>query len=478
MKDSILSGKYRLCRTLGQGSSSIVYLAVHQDLQEYRAVKCVRKDCMAYPRFLREAHLLRDLKHPCIPVVYDLAEDEEFSYLIEEYISGDTLQAIVSAQGPLSRAMTIQYGIQICRLVDFLHSDQKNPILHLDLQPKNLLLSKGLLKLVDFGQAASTGQVPVFGKRYGTIGYAAPEQYTDEPLEEQTDIYAIGAVLYYMSVGRVPEKVPVYSEELAGTGLKQVIHKCLEPVKERRYASAKELTAELQMLAKAEHDGIEYQADSFLTIAVTGTKCGIGTTHTALGLVSYLQCCGISGIYEERNSSNAVRQMADWLETGPDENGYIRIKGLTLLPRYGPAIRFHNSTSSHTILDYGADWAAIPLYDADLICLVCGSRWWEQSAVYSAYEVLKEHPNLILLYNHTGRQRILLPSKAKKQQCFQVPYFPNPFKMNPQTASFYQAILSRVLKERKEIDAICCEHSFAAKIKSRLTGQKKRQSVL
>ena len=478
MKDSILSGKYRLCHILGQGRSSIVYLAVHQELQEYRAVKCVRKDCMDYPQFLREAHLLRDLKHPCIPVVYDLAEDEEFSYLIEEYVSGDTLQAVVSTQGPLSLAMTIQYGIQICRLVDFLHSDQKNPILHLDLQPKNLLLSKGVLKLVDFGQAVCAGQASVSNKRYGTVGYAAPEQYTDDPLEERTDIYAIGAVLYYMSAGQAPGKVPVYSDETVSKGLKPVIRRCLEPDRERRYASAKELGADLQKLAKTEHDGIEHQADSFLTIAVTGTKCGIGTTHTAIGLVSYLQCCGIFGIYEEKNSSNAVRQMADWFETDPDENGYVQIKGLTLLPRYGPAFRFQHSTGSHIIMDYGTDWAAIPLHDADMICLVCGSRWWEQSAVYSAYEVLKEHPNLILLYNHTGSQRILLPSRAKKQQCFPMPYFPNPFKLNSQAASFYKTVLNRMLQERRETDVICCEHSFIAKIKSRFTGQKKRRSVL
>lgn len=478
MKDSILSGKYRLCHLLGQGRSSIVYLAVHEELQEYRAVKCVRKDCVDYPQFLKEAHLLRDLRHPCIPVIYDLAEDEEFSYLIEEYISGDTLQAIVSAQGPLSRAMMIQYGIQICRLVYFLHSNQKNPILFLDLQPKNLLLSKGVLKLVDFGQAVSTDQVPVLDRRYGTIGYAAPEQYTDEPLEERTDIYAIGAVLYFMSTGQCPGKVPVYPDEIFRGGLKPIVRRCLEPARENRYPSAKELELELQKLTKTEQDGFEYQADSFLTIAVAGTKAGIGTTHTAIGLSSYLHCCGISGIYEEKNSSNAVRQMADWFEADPDENGYVQIKGLTLLPRYGPAIRFHNNISSHMIQDYGTDWAAIPLHDTDTVCLVCGSRWWEQTAVYSAFEVLKEHPNLILLYNHTGRQRILLPSRAKKQQCFPMPYFPNPFKLNSQAVSFYQTVLSRMPKGREETDVICYEHSFAEKVKNHLFGQKKRQSVL
>ena len=432
---------------------------------------------MDYPRFLKEAHLLRDLRHPCIPVVYDLAEDEAFSYLIEEYIPGDTLQAIVSTQGPLSWAMTIQFGIQICRLIDFLHSNQKNPILFLDLQPKNLLLSKGVLKLVDFGRAVYSDQTPVFGKRYGTAGYAAPEQYTDEPLKVETDIHAIGAVLYFMSAGQCPGSVPVCPEKVFGAGLKRIIYRCLEQDPGQRYSSAKELELELQKLAKAEQDGHEYQADSFLTIAVTGIKGGIGTTHTAIGLVSGLQSCGISGIYEEHNASNAVRRMADWFETEPDENGYVQIKGIRLLPKYGPAIRFPIHFGGHRIQDYGADWAAIPLRDADVVCLVCGSRWWEQSAVYSAFEALKEHPNLVLLYNHTGRQRILLPSQARKQQCFLVPHFPDPFKLNSQAVTFNKAVLSHTLNGREETDVSCCEHSFIEKVKRRLTGQKKRQSV-
>ena len=91
-------------------------------------------------------------------------------------------------------AMIVSVGIQICRLVDYLHSAKPNPILYLDLQPKNLLLCRDIVKMVDFGQAIFLNEVSSIEKRYGTVGYAAPEQYLDEDLDERTDIYAVGDV--------------------------------------------------------------------------------------------------------------------------------------------------------------------------------------------------------------------------------------------------------------------------------------------
>ena len=82
----------------------------------------------------------------------------------------------------------------------------ENPILYLDLQPKNLLVCNGVLRLTDFDHAQYASDAAAFGERYGTIGFAAPEQYTGEPLDCRTDVYAIGALLYFMSRGDAPGK--------------------------------------------------------------------------------------------------------------------------------------------------------------------------------------------------------------------------------------------------------------------------------
>ena len=82
--NTILSGKYLLCRVIGRGRTGVVYLAFHQELEEYRAVKAVAKSSLGYEAFRREALLMKELRHPGIPVIYDIEEDGEYSYLVEE----------------------------------------------------------------------------------------------------------------------------------------------------------------------------------------------------------------------------------------------------------------------------------------------------------------------------------------------------------------------------------------------------------
>ena len=102
---------------------------------------------------MREALLLKELRHPGIPIVYDVEEDSDYSYLIEEFLEGNSVYDLVMSQGYLLQEAAIGYGIQICSLVNYLHLAEKTPILHLDLQPKNLLLCHGRIKLIDFGSA-------------------------------------------------------------------------------------------------------------------------------------------------------------------------------------------------------------------------------------------------------------------------------------------------------------------------------------
>lgn len=119
--DTVLFGKYRLDRVIGKGRTGTVWLAVHLGLEEYRAIKQVSKAAVGYEAFHREALILKSLRHPAIPIVYDLEEDQNFLYLIQEYIKGDSLYALIQNQGVISEAEAVRYGVQICALVEFLH---------------------------------------------------------------------------------------------------------------------------------------------------------------------------------------------------------------------------------------------------------------------------------------------------------------------------------------------------------------------
>ena len=135
-----------------------------------------------YERFKKEALILKRLRHPGIPIVYDLEEEAFQSYLIEEFLEGDSFYDLIREKGHLNQDTVIRYGIQICDLVQYLHSAEQIPILYLDLQPKNLLVCHEQVKLLDFDHADfldGANREPV---RFGTPGYAAPEQSGDMEL--------------------------------------------------------------------------------------------------------------------------------------------------------------------------------------------------------------------------------------------------------------------------------------------------------
>jgi len=209
VEDTILFGKYRIERVIGRGRSGTVFLARHLGLDERRAIKRVPRE---HADSAREAAVLKELRHPGIPIIYDLEEDSNYYYLIEEYLDGESLYALIQREGSLVKAKAVSYGIELCRIIIYLHSFEPNPILYLDLQPRNILICQGALKLIDFDQAVMFSDAKTLRTRYGTKGCAAPEQYTDEPLDERTDIYAIGVLLYFMGTGQFPGTGPADTE--------------------------------------------------------------------------------------------------------------------------------------------------------------------------------------------------------------------------------------------------------------------------
>ena len=259
-----------MCRELGNGRSGTVYLAYHVELEEYRAVKVVPKSLADYDTFRKEALFLKTLRHPGIPIVYDVEEDTGYSYLIEEYLEGESLYALVKRLGSLSMKTAAEIGIQVCRLIQFMNTAD-NPILYLDLQPKNLLVCNGAVRLIDFDHAQYAEDVTAFGERYGTIGFAAPEQYRGEPLDCRTDVYAIGALLYYMCRGEPPGNGFCLGDRSGTWELDRIIRGCMEKEKEARYQSADELQETLQEL----QNQLKEQAAESRIVVFAGAAAGI-----------------------------------------------------------------------------------------------------------------------------------------------------------------------------------------------------------
>lgn len=440
IEEHVLFGKYRLCRKLGSGAAGTVYLAYHTELEEYRAVKIVPKALTGYETFRKEALFLKTLRHPGIPIVYDVEEDLYNSYLIEEYLEGESLYALVKRLGSLSMEMAVEFGIQICRLIQFMYSS-KNPILYLDLQPKNLFVCNGKIRLTDFNHAQYAADVQSFGERYGTVGFAAPEQYKGEPMDGRTDIYAIGALLYFMLCGRPPGIRPDFSGKWLYGETGRIIRGCMAQKKEDRYQSAgalREVLQELQTEVTKEH-AIHSQI-----IAFAGASPGIGVTHAAFGFSNFLTRNGYPALYQEAHDADSVRCLARWKKQKPDRSGVYHIGNVQICPFYGGAVQIPDPYFPMTVKDVGTAWRedGSLLTDAGLLALVCGGKWWELDRTVRAAEELYGRGRMVLLFNHEAEGAVrLLPEELRGYPSLFLPFFPDPFGKNVTADACFRDLL-------------------------------------
>src|SRR5512146_3135829 len=202
-------GPYRITEQLGQGGMATVYKAFHAALERYVAIKALHpafgEDPNFEARFQREARLVARLEHPHIVPIYDYAEHEGRPYLVMKFIEGDTLKARLQ-QGPLTTGEITNVVDSVGSALVYAH---QQGILHRDIKPSNVLLaSDGHMWLADLGLAriAQAAESTLSSDMImGTPQYISPEQAMgDKTLDEGTDIYSFGVMLYEMVVGQVP----------------------------------------------------------------------------------------------------------------------------------------------------------------------------------------------------------------------------------------------------------------------------------
>jgi len=268
-------GQYRIVEKIGAGGMGVVYRARDERLERDVALKVLPAGALAdeetRKRFRREALSLSKLNHPNIATIHDFNTERDVDFLAMEYISGVTLRE-KSLAGALPEAEVVTLGRQAAAALEAAH---EQGIIHRDLKPGNIMVTpKGLLKVLDFGLAklfqpsgtpertmtltGSTGLT-------GTLPYMAPEQLDGREVDARTDIHALGAILHELVTGVKPfpqetateimrailekrPELPPSPGAPVSEGLERVISKCLEKEPDDRYASAKELVADLKAL--------------------------------------------------------------------------------------------------------------------------------------------------------------------------------------------------------------------------------------
>lgn len=415
------------------------------ELETYRAVKVVPKTLVDYETFKREALFLKTLRHPGIPLVYDVEEDLNYSYLIEEYLEGLSMFTLVQSRGKLSTEAAVDFGIQICRIIQFMNN-LKDPILYLDLQPGNLLVCENMVRLTDFDHAQYAEDVRSFGERYGTAGFAAPEQYRGEPLDCRTDVFAIGALLYFMCYGKVPGTEAEFEDSECNRELDRIIRGCMAPDKEERYKSAEDVE---QVLCEWKQLYLTKDAIESLNIMFVGAKAGVGTTHAALAMSSFFARNGYRTLYQEECDTDAIRNLLHCLHVKPDRTGVYRLGCFNIRPYYGKSVKLPYHYFSVVIKDAGTAWKTWTDYPyADVYVLVCGGKKWEIHQTLLAIRQWKERGKCMILWNHLSESEFREKSKVFDEvTSFCMPHVTNPFCSEKKMDICFQGILKAGGKE-------------------------------
>lgn len=209
MSSKLLAGRYELIEKIGEGGMAVVYKAKDRLLNRYIAIKILRpeftKDAQFVESFKRESQAAAGLQHPNIISIYDVGREGDINYIVMELVDGRPLSEVIEDKAPMDYKVAIDIARQVASALSVAH---KHNIIHRDIKPHNIMITKeGMAKLGDFGIAkavSSSTMVADTNKIIGSVHYFSPEQARGGKVDERSDIYSLGIVLYEMLTGVVP----------------------------------------------------------------------------------------------------------------------------------------------------------------------------------------------------------------------------------------------------------------------------------
>ncbi len=267
IKEGVCLGKrYEILGRIGSGGMADVYKGKDRKLNRYVAIKVLksdyRSDQVFIKKFLSEAQAAAGLMHPNVVNVYDVGQDRGLYYMVMELVEGITLKDYIKKKGRLSAKETISISIQ---MVTGLQAAHNHHIIHRDIKPQNIIISKdGKVKVTDFGIArATTSTQTISTSVMGSVHYTSPEQARGGVVDQKSDLYSIGITMYEMITGHVPfdgdstvsvalkhlqEEITSPAEEVPNIpySLECIIMKCTQKNPGRRYADCASLLMDLK----------------------------------------------------------------------------------------------------------------------------------------------------------------------------------------------------------------------------------------
>ena len=285
----LVDNKYRVLDIVGKGGMSVVYLARNERANKSWAIKEVRKvgeENLEVKKnsLIAETEMLKNLSHPNLPTIVDVIETEDTFLVVMDYIEGNDLSEILREYGAQPQEKVIEWGLQLCDVLGYLHTREK-PIIYRDLKPANIMLKPdGNITLIDFGTAREIKVADANDTiSLGTRGYAAPEQFgANAKTDARTDIYCLGATMYHLVTNHNPATEPYVMSPIRernpalSAGLENIILKCTRNNPDERYQSCAELMYALEhydTIDEAYRKKQKRKLGSFITMLVLMVVC-------------------------------------------------------------------------------------------------------------------------------------------------------------------------------------------------------------
>ena len=264
-KGIIIGDRYEIIEQIGTGGMSDVYKAKCHKLNRFVAVKVLknefREDKNFVSKFRVEAQSAAGLSHPNIVNVYDVGNENGLEYIVMELIEGITLKTYIEKKGHLAIKEATSIAIQVAQGIEAAH---KNHIIHRDIKPQNIVISKeGKVKVTDFGIARAASANTINSNAIGSVHYISPEQARGGFVDEKSDIYSLGVVLFEMITGKVPfegdstvgialrhiqDEMPKLTDVIPDVpiSVSRIIEKCTQKKPDGRYLKVSSLIADLK----------------------------------------------------------------------------------------------------------------------------------------------------------------------------------------------------------------------------------------
>ena len=287
---SVFDQEYQIIKMLGNGGMGCVFHVQSNGIETADfALKVLDKEAYTDSKldFLREADIMKKLNHPGIPKIMEVTEDQEYVYMVQEYIRGEPLSLVIRKCGKIREEYVRIWMESMAATLGYLH---KQGLIHRDIKPDNMMLTHNCeIKIIDFGLARKKEQIDQADKKvFGTLSFTAPERFTKKVGTVQTDIYGFGATMYYVTTGKKPENMKTSPQESYATMEKklsetapeeitQILTKSIAVKPHQRYRSFDEILCDLSHENQIKDEEFEaHQVQSINVFLILATLFLIG----------------------------------------------------------------------------------------------------------------------------------------------------------------------------------------------------------